>query len=73
MWRSSSTGGHAGSRLPDPDEYSSSEPIPLYTGFGRRLSQFRFRALVETLADRHAHIGSSIMNVDSIDLSKGRV
>ncbi len=57
-----------------PDEYSEFvEAIPLYTGFGRqRLSQFCFRALVETLAATGMRISEALsLNVDSIDLSKG--
>jgi site-specific recombinase XerD len=56
-----------------PDEYSEFvEAIPLYTGFGRqRLSQFCFRALVETLAATGMRISEALsLNVDSVD-SKG--
>src|SRR5712691_3272447 len=57
-----------------PDEYSEFvETIPLYTGFGRqRLSQFCFRALVETLAATGLRISEALsLNVDSVDLAKG--
>jgi site-specific recombinase XerD len=57
-----------------PDEYSAFvEAIPLYTGFGQqRLSQFCFRALVETLAATGMRISEALsLNVDSADLSKG--
>ncbi len=57
-----------------PNEYSEFvETIPLYTGFGRqRLSQFCFRALVETLAATGMRISEALsLNVDSVDLSKG--
>jgi integrase/recombinase XerC len=57
-----------------PDEYSEFvEAIPLHTGFGRqRLSQFCFRALVETLAATGMRISEALsLNVDSVDLAKG--
>jgi len=57
-----------------PDEYNEFiEAIPLYTGFGRqRLSQFCFRALVETLAATGMRISEALsLDVDSVDLSKG--
>jgi integrase/recombinase XerC len=49
------------------------EAIPLYTGFGRqRLSQFCFRALVETLAATGMRISEALsLNTGSVDLSKG--
>ena len=56
------------------DEYNDfAEAIPLYTGFGRqRLSQFCFRALVETLAATGMRISEALsLNIDSVDLSKG--
>lgn len=56
------------------DEYNEFvEAIPLYTGFGRqRLSQFCFRALVETLAATGMRISEALaLNIDSADLSKG--
>src|SRR6266446_2327564 len=56
------------------DEYNNfAEAIPLYTGFGRqRLSQFCFRALVETLAATGMRISEALsLNIDSVDLSKG--
>jgi site-specific recombinase XerC len=56
------------------DEYNDfAEAIPLYTGFGRqRLSQFCFRALVETLAATGLRISEALsLNVDSVDLTKG--
>src|SRR5437660_955461 len=45
-----------------PDEYSEFvEAIPLYTGFGhQRLSQFCFRALVETLAATGMRISEAL-------------
>jgi site-specific recombinase XerD len=57
-----------------PDEYTEFvEAIPLYTGFGQqRLSQFCFRALVETLAATGMRISEALsLNVGSADLSKG--
>ncbi len=57
-----------------PGEYDEFvESIPLYTGFGRqRLSQFCFRALVETLAATGMRISEALsLNTDSVDLSKG--
>ncbi len=57
-----------------PDEYSEFvEAIPLYTGFGhQRLSQFCFRALVETLAATGMRISEALsLNTDTVDLSKG--
>src|SRR5438046_4256320 len=57
-----------------PDEYSEFvEAIPLYTCFGRqRLSQFCFRALVETLAATGMRISEALsLDIDSVDLSKG--
>jgi len=57
-----------------PDEYTEFvDAIPLYTGFGqRRLSQFCFRALVETLAATGMRISEALsLNVGSADLSKG--
>lgn len=57
-----------------PDEYNDfTEAIPLYTGFGRqRLSQFCFRALVETLAATGMRISEALsLDVDSVDLLKG--
>ncbi len=57
-----------------PDEYSEFvEAIPLYTCFGRqRLSQFCFRALVETLAATGLRISEALsLNIDSVDLQKG--
>ncbi len=56
------------------DEYNEfAEAIPLYTGFGRqRLSQFCFRALVETLAATGMRISEALsLNINSVDLSKG--
>jgi site-specific recombinase XerD len=56
------------------DEYNEfAEAIPLYTGFGRqRLTQFCFRALVETLAATGMRISEALsLNVASVDLSKG--
>src|SRR2546427_108319 len=56
------------------DEYNEFvEAIPLYTGFGRqRLSQFCFRALVETLAATGMRISEALaLNIESADLSKG--
>ena len=56
------------------DEYNEFvEAIPLYTGFGRqRLSQFCFRALVETLAATGMRISEALaLNIDSANLSKG--
>jgi len=56
------------------DEYNEFvEAIPLYTGFGRqRLSQFCFRALVETLAATGMRISEALaLNIDSAALSKG--
>jgi len=56
------------------DEYTEFvEAIPLYTGFGgQRLSQFCFRALVETLAATGMRISEALaLNIDSADLSKG--
>jgi len=56
------------------DEYNNfAEAIPLYTGFGlQRLSQFCFRALVETLAATGMRISEALsLNIDSVDLSKG--
>ncbi len=56
------------------DEYNEFvEAIPLYTGFGRqRLSQFCFRALVETLAATGMRISEALsLNIDAVDLSKG--
>ena len=57
-----------------PDEYSEFvEAIPLYTCFGRpRLSQFCFRALVETLAATGLRISEALsLNIGSVDLLKG--
>jgi integrase/recombinase XerC len=57
-----------------PDEYSEFvEAIPLYTAFGRqRLTQFCFRALVETLAATGMRISEALsLDIDSVDLSKG--
>ena len=56
------------------DEYNEFvEAIPLHTGFGRhRLSQFCFRALVETLAATGMRISEALsLDTDSVDLSKG--
>jgi len=57
-----------------PDEYNDfTGAIPLHTGFGRqRLSQFCFRALVETLAATGMRISEALsLDVDSVDLLKG--
>src|SRR6266852_5646560 len=56
------------------DEYNEFvEAIPLYTRFGgQRLSQYCFRALVETLAATGMRISEALAcNLDSADLSKG--
>jgi integrase/recombinase XerC len=56
------------------DEYTEFvEAIPLYARFGgQRLSQFCFRALVETLAATGMRISEALaLNIDSADLSKG--
>ena len=49
------------------------EAIPLYTQFGRqRVTQFGFRALVETLAATGMRISEALsLNTASVDLSKG--